>query len=291
MLDNPLDDLAIEVVAAEMVVAVARDHLDDAFLDPNDRHVECSAAEIVDQETFALLLRGLIDQRRRRRLIDDAHHFQPGDLAGGARRLPLRVGEKGRHGDHRLADRPPEPLFGDFLEALQNDRRDFLRRVLLFSEMDLAIAAHQALDRTHGAVGIEDILVARLLADEEFSRLVHSDDGRQDDASALIRQHVRPAVAVERDLGICRSKINADDLFVHRASPRSARLAALVVLATVTSAGRNNSFSHSNPGRHSATTTPSATAGSSIVATTRARAGVNGRPTVAIGVTPRSAST
>ena len=122
MLDNPLDDLAIEVVAAEMVVAVARDHLDDAFLDPNDRHVECSAAEIVDQQTFALLLRGLIDQRRRRRLIDDAHHFQPGDLAGGARRLPLRVGEKGRHGDHRLADRPPKPLFGGFLEALQNDR-------------------------------------------------------------------------------------------------------------------------------------------------------------------------
>jgi hypothetical protein len=31
--------------------------------------------------------------------------------------LPLRVGEKGRHGDHRLADRPPKPLFGNFLES------------------------------------------------------------------------------------------------------------------------------------------------------------------------------
>jgi hypothetical protein len=30
-----------------MVVAVPRDNLDDAFLDPNNRYVECSAAEIV----------------------------------------------------------------------------------------------------------------------------------------------------------------------------------------------------------------------------------------------------
>ena len=44
--------------------------------------------------------------------------------------------------------RPPEPLFGDFLEALQI-RRYLRRRVLFAGELNLAVAAHRRLiDRT-----------------------------------------------------------------------------------------------------------------------------------------------
>ena len=102
VIEHALDDLVVEVVAAEVVVAVAGDHLDHALLDAHDRDVEGPAAEIVDQHPFALLLRRLVDQGRRGRLVDDADHLEPGDLAGFAGRLPLRVGKIRRDRDHRL---------------------------------------------------------------------------------------------------------------------------------------------------------------------------------------------
>ena len=130
VIEDVLDDLVVEIVAAEMVVAVARYDLDDTCFDPHDRRVEGSAAEIIDQDALALMLRRLIDQGRRCRLIDDANDLQPGNLARLARCLTLRIGEIGRNRDDGLAHRPPEALFGDVLEAFQDDRRDFLWRVL-----------------------------------------------------------------------------------------------------------------------------------------------------------------
>jgi hypothetical protein len=53
-------------------------------------------------------------------------------------------------------------------------------------------------------------------------------------------------------------------------------------LATITSAARSSSPSHSKPARDSAITHPSATDGSSRVATARATAGEKGRPTVGL---------
>ena len=65
------------------------------------------------------MLAGLVGQRRGGRLVDDAHHLQPGDLAGLARRLALGVGEVGRHRDHRLAHRLPQPALRDVLQRLR----------------------------------------------------------------------------------------------------------------------------------------------------------------------------
>ena len=112
VLEHVFDDLVVEVVAAEMVVAVTGDHFDHAGLDPHHGDIEGAAAEVIDQDALALMLRRLIDERRRSRFVDDAHHLQPGDFASLARCLPLRVGEIGGHGDHRLLDRPPQPVVG-----------------------------------------------------------------------------------------------------------------------------------------------------------------------------------
>ena len=101
--DDPVDDPLVEVVAAEVRVAVGRLHLDDALADFEDRDVERAAAEVVDGDRLVLLLVEAVGQRRRGRLVDDAHHLEAGDLAGVLGRLPLRVVEVGRHGDDRLA--------------------------------------------------------------------------------------------------------------------------------------------------------------------------------------------
>ena len=82
--DDPLDDALIEVVAAQMRVAVGRLDLDDALADFEDRDVEGAAAEVVDGDRLVLLLVEPVGQRRRGRLVDDAHHLEAGNLA----RLP-----------------------------------------------------------------------------------------------------------------------------------------------------------------------------------------------------------
>ena len=101
--DDPVDDALIEVVAAEVRVAVGRLHLDDALADFEDRDVERAAAEVVDGDRLVLLLVEAVGERRRGRLVDDAHHFEAGNLPGVLGRLALRVVEVGRHGDDRLA--------------------------------------------------------------------------------------------------------------------------------------------------------------------------------------------
>src|SRR5258705_4364794 len=50
------DDALIEIVTAEVRVAVGRLHLDDPLADLENRDVERAAAEVVDGNRFVLLL-------------------------------------------------------------------------------------------------------------------------------------------------------------------------------------------------------------------------------------------
>ena len=129
--DDPVDDPLIEVVAAEMRVAVGRLDLDDALADFEDRDVERAAAEVVDGNRLVLLLVEPVGQRGGRRLVDDAHHLEAGNLSGFLRRLALRVVEVRRHGDDRLGDRLPEVFLRGLLQLLQDHRGDLRRRVFL----------------------------------------------------------------------------------------------------------------------------------------------------------------
>ena len=56
----------VEVVAAELGVAVAGEDLDDAVLDLDDRDVERAAAQVVDEQPLQLARVGVVGQRRRR---------------------------------------------------------------------------------------------------------------------------------------------------------------------------------------------------------------------------------
>ena len=100
--DHPVDDRLVEVVAAEVVVAVRRLHLEDAVAELEHRDVERAAAEVEDEDRLVgALLVEAVGERGRGRLVDDAQDVEAGDLAGVLRRLALRVVEVGGHGDRR----------------------------------------------------------------------------------------------------------------------------------------------------------------------------------------------
>src|SRR5262249_46038722 len=73
---EPLDDAVIEIVAAQMRVAVGRLHFDHALAHLEDRDVERAAAEVVYGDCLVLLLVEAVGERGRGRLVDDAKDVQ-----------------------------------------------------------------------------------------------------------------------------------------------------------------------------------------------------------------------
>ena len=208
-----IDQHAVEIVAAQVRVAVGADDAEDAFGNFQDRDVERAAAEVEDADLLLGLPVQAVGQRGRGRLVDDPHHFQPGDLAGVLGRLPLGVVEVGRHGDHGLVHLVAQVGLGRLLELAQDHGRDFRRRVLAIVDLDLDVlvraaddlvghdllfggdlvvpAAHEALDGIDGPPRVGDRLPLGRLADERFALVVEGDDAGGEPVSFLVGNDLR----------------------------------------------------------------------------------------------------
>ncbi len=204
----------VEVVASEVVVAVARQHLGHVAVHLDERHVERAPAEIVDEDRPVALAVGAVGERRGGRLVENAHHLESRDLAGVARRLALRVREVGGHGDDRPAHGLAERGLGPVLQGAKDHRRDLRRRVRPGVQGHPLIGAHEPLDRLDGALGIHDELVAGRGAHEQRPVRREAHDGRHD-LLAVRRQHFHLAVDERRHLGVRRPEIDAHDEVVH----------------------------------------------------------------------------
>ena len=166
VLDQPVDDPLVPVVAAEVVVAVGRLDLDDALADLKQGHVEGPAAQVEDEDGGLALLLQVVGQRGRGGLVDDPEHVQPRDLPGLGGGLTLRVVEVRRDGDHRVGDLLTQVGFRVPLELLQHERADLLGTELLAVDVDRPVGPHVALDRTDGPVHVGDGLPLGDLADQ-----------------------------------------------------------------------------------------------------------------------------
>ena len=191
-----------------------------------------------------------VRQRGGGRLVDDAQHFEAGDLAGVARGLALRVVEVRRDGDDRFRDRLAEELLGERLDLHQHERGDLFRRVLAVADLHLhvavrrrrrsgtagpasrcddfvrvVLAADEALDGEDGVERIGDRLPFGDLSDQPLAVLGESDDRRRGAAPLAVRDHLRRRHVDDGDAGVRRPEIDSDD-FRHglRLSSRRFRL-------------------------------------------------------------------
>ena len=111
LVDQPVHDSLIDVIAAQVCIAVGGLHFHDARADFQYGNVERAAAQVVHRDRFVALLIQPIRQRRRGRLVDDANHFEAGNFACLFRGLPLRVVEVRRDSDYGLRDLLTEKIF------------------------------------------------------------------------------------------------------------------------------------------------------------------------------------
>ena len=187
----PVNDCFVEIVAAQMGVAVGGAHFENTVAKLEDRDVESTAAEVVDGDFFVLLLVETVGQRSGSRFVDDAADFESGDTAGVLSGLALTVIKVGRYGDDRFGNGLAEGRVGSGLELGQDHRGDFRRRIRLVIDLDVGIAigggdcgvrhqvdlvlhlvelaSDEALDRKQRVLRVGDCLVAGRVADQAFA--------------------------------------------------------------------------------------------------------------------------
>ena len=241
LLAQPVDDALVEVVAAEVRVAVRGAHLEHALAQLEDRDVERAATEVVDGDLLVLLLVEAVGQRGRGRLVDDPLHVEPGDPPGVLRRLALGVVEVGRDGDHRLGHLLAQVGLGVPLQLLEDHRADLRRaEVLVVAEVDddavglrvlrdlvrheilaalhlgvVEPTAHEALDAEDRVLGIRDRLPLRDLADQPLPALGKGDDRWGDAAALRVGDDLGLAAFHDGHDRVRRAQVDADDL-AHR---------------------------------------------------------------------------
>ncbi len=231
--NEPVDDALIEIVAAQVGVAVGRFDLDDALADFEDGNVECAAAEVVDGDGFVFLFVEAVGQRGRCGLVDDALHVEAGDSARVLGGLALGIVEVGWNGDDGLGDRPAQVGFCALLELLQDHGGDFGRRVLLalghnghvvalLHDLEgdhlhlvrdfVVAAAHEALDGEDGVLRIGDGLALGHLAHEALAAFRKADDGGSSARTLFICNDFRLAALHHCDARVGGAEVDSDDL-------------------------------------------------------------------------------
>ncbi len=105
LVQQVVDDAVVEVLAAQVRVAVGRFYFKHAVAQLQNRHVKGAAAKVKDDDFFFFFLIQAVGQRRGRGLVDNTLDFQPGDFPGVFGGLALAVVEVGRHGNHRFCYR------------------------------------------------------------------------------------------------------------------------------------------------------------------------------------------
>ena len=256
----------VEVLTAEERVARGREHLEHAVVDPQDRDVERAAAEVVDGDRLLLpVLLEPVRERGRRRLVDDAEHFEARDAARVARGLALRVVEVRRDRDDRFLDLLAERFFAEFLDLAQRERGDLLGRIVPVADADLHVAVrrfdervgqvlarvldlgvrHLAADEPlHGVDRlrrVRDRLSLGDLADEPLAVLREADDRGRRPRPLAIRDDLRRTDLDDGHARVRRPEIDAENL-TQVAPPRSSlRVPCNAGLAaTFTRAGRSS---------------------------------------------------
>ncbi len=202
VLDHPVDDALVKIVAAQAVVAGGREDLLHAVAHLDDGDVERAAAQIVNHHFLVFALVYAVGKRGGCRLVDDALDVEAGDLSGVLRRLALGVREVGGHRDDGGVDRLAQIRFGVPLQLLQNHRRDFLRRKALSVNVHFIVGAHFPFDGGNGALRVRDRLTLCDLADHPFAGFGESDDGRRGPCAFGIRNDNGFAALDDGDTGV-----------------------------------------------------------------------------------------
>ncbi len=178
----------VDVVAAEVRVAIGRLHFEDAVAQLEDGDVEGAAAQVIDGDGAFLGAIEAIGKRGRGGLVHEAQDFEARHAARIFGGLALRVVEVCGHGDDGLRYRRAEEALRIALELAQNVGGNFGRRESQFAELD---ARHFAFFDIFGQAERKELQLLLHFAEAAAHEAL---DG-VDDALRRLNEHLARAVA------------------------------------------------------------------------------------------------
>ena len=215
LVSHVVEQLFIEVVAAQLVVAVGSQYFEDTIAEFHDGYVECAAAEVVDQDFLVgIFFVEAVCQCSSGRLVDDALDVEACDTAGVFGRLLLAVGEVCRNGDDCLCDRAAQICFCVSLQLRQGHRGDVLRCIVLAIDGHGVVFTHVTLDGSDRSFRIGDGLSLGGFADQTFTVLGKTDDGRCCSCTFRVCDDYGIAAFEYCDAAVGGPKVDADN-FTH----------------------------------------------------------------------------
>ena len=233
---HPLGQRCIPVIAAQVRIPVRGFHLHHAVAHFQHRNIKCSAAQIKHQDGFVGTLVQAIRQGCGGWLVDDAQHFQPGNLACIFGGLALRVIKVCRHRDDSLRNRRTQISLSIRLQLAQDHGRNFLRRISLPGLRDgyarIAVGAshhlirhqaalrayfvftpaHEALDGVHGVLRIDHCLAFGCLPHQLLAVFIKRHNRWHGALPLTGADHHGITALHHRHDRICRSQINSNNL-------------------------------------------------------------------------------
>jgi len=213
--DQIIHDPLVEILSAQMRVAVGRFDFKHAVSQLQNGNVKRAAAQIEHRDLFILLFVQAVGQGRGRRLVDDAQNVQAGDLARVFGRLTLRIVKVSRNRDDGVVDFFSQIIFRRLLHFGEDHRGNFRRGVILAPHGDLRVAvgrfrdlvggdldvvlnlfgvifsADHSLDGVNGIFRIGDRLPPGHLAHQTLAAFRNGDDGGRGAVAFLIGNHHR----------------------------------------------------------------------------------------------------
>ena len=212
---HPVDDALVEIVAAQMGVAVGGQNFGDAVAHLNDGDIEGAAAQVVDHDLLVIFLIDAVCQRSGGRLVDDTLDVQAGDGAGVLGSLTLAVVEVSRNGDDGLGDRLAQISLRISLQLLQDHSADLLRSVLLAVQGHLVVGTHLTLDGRNGVLGVGDGLTLCDLTDQTVTGLGEANNRRGGAGALGVCNDDGLAALHDSHAAIRSTKVNTND-FAHK---------------------------------------------------------------------------
>ena len=120
----------IEVVAAEMRVAVRSDHRVHAILHTENRAIEGAASKVVHQDGLVASVLEAVGDGRSRRLIEDFQHVATGQRSSVDSGLALAVVEVGGDGNDDVRNAPIAEAVRNGNQVLDHEAADLFGGVL-----------------------------------------------------------------------------------------------------------------------------------------------------------------
>ena len=186
---HPVHDALIEVIAAQMSIAVRRLYFEYAVTQFQDGHIEGAAAEVIDQDGLVIGLVDAVSQCSSGRFIDDTLYIQTGDTACILRGLTLGIVEVGRDRDDGFRHFFTQIPFCITLHLFEDHGGNLFRRIALAIDRHSVLGTHMTFDGADRSFRVGNSLTFSQLANQSFPVFRKTNYGRRQTAAFLRRDN------------------------------------------------------------------------------------------------------